>query len=1169
MIEVSNNAIDIILTAELYHTLGADRLAQAEVNKLKLKDGRNNEFLKKLLKGLKTFYDLENEKFRIKNIEPKKTSPNDKNIDKRLYIYKGTLRRINQSELSLINSYLLYDYNGKSEINPESNRAYDFEKKVDSAENFIIYICYREIKKSIKYIASAASKAYDSEKFKENLVDRGILREFDRFFGKKVLEESSFPEIKRAIDAKLERFKGNSRFAYWHRIYKLTKEKQPEIYDILNGAIVPCFVGDAWRSDFIGNFIFLLLLKYHVLSHKISEGKQYSLFHMSDDVENGQFSLLSSYVSYKNDLVRCQKIFTFVRFIAKYYSIFFSSVGGPYVPHLFQALAYLRRGNTFFLQENYKKAFNDYNYGQNYLKNKNQSEGKEFDKLVEAYTVVLEAVCAGAKGECYRQDYDYDNAYYYFCQSVMMFELISKRPEEKSWMPKKENWDSLISYGLTYNVYIINKAKLFVVKGDLRRAIKWYCICLRNFFKLYKHIMILENGEPVGIIGHSNLIAAFDETIKYLENTKNNANIQKASLKDYLSDLTGQLDFFLTHNTESMKGRCRLTGLMADIFNRISMILYLIALPGKRHSERHKLSREWHQFAMNFNRFNGLARYNHLICHILEDGKGFFALKQEEIADENFLSLKHDGSLFDRFNRHFATWLLLSIVKGKERNGVDGSDSDSKKHKEIAAKLISRMFQYTDNFSLKNKEIFRYLTRERTIKGDIEEDVSTLYVLRRWSSFTPSIPRPQAFYNRGGGFFIEHKGKGIAIDPGFNFVVNLYQEGFSVNDIDAVLITHDHIDHHADFETLLTHWHLNQEMGTQSDVKEIFLNIGLVARYNFLLNQNKEYNVHSLGEGSIVIPKNPEHAYEVHVKKAVHKDLSTDDYSVGLILNLTMDNNKNCQIAFTGDTKFEKNILENYLNCDVILFNISSLPLSEMRNYLSLSNTDEVDHYKEKLKNVLAKFKEDEESDMSLIAKQLLYAYWYFDESPEAIKDLFSNRESVADHVQLNLGSHLYLRGILELNDMLTGAQPKRGDKPQLVIVTELKEEIGSFRNKIADELNKYNNYTDKLKYLTGDIGLTVRLRPKNLEEEPLQFIQVACSRCKLNNDYLYDDIFHPTNQIGDFCIKGEDEGIFYLCKRHDIPKPSEAEYANDSYARDEIFYQKIERYNVYGSGRA
>ena len=62
-------------------------------------------------------------------------------------------------------------------------------------------------------------------------------------------------------------------------------------------------------------------------------------------------------------------------------------------------------------------------------------------------------------------------------------------------------------------------------------------------------------------------------------------------------------------------------------------------------------------------------------------------------------------------------------------------------------------------------------------------------VLRKWNSFTPAIPSAEDERSLGGGYFVWHKGKGIVIDPGYNFIENFYDAGCRICDIDTVIIT--------------------------------------------------------------------------------------------------------------------------------------------------------------------------------------------------------------------------------------------------------------------------------------------------------------------------------------------------------------------------------------------
>ena len=90
-------------------------------------------------------------------------------------------------------------------------------------------------------------------------------------------------------------------------------------------------------------------------------------------------------------------------------------------------------------------------------------------------------------------------------------------------------------------------------------------------------------------------------------------------------------------------------------------------------------------------------------------------------------------------------------------------------------------------------------------------------VLRKWNSYTPSLPisgtkvEAVSQYSIGGGYFLYgpsngaeiHRGYGLVIDPGYNFIHNFGLAGFCLDDIDGILITHAHNDHTNDFESLL------------------------------------------------------------------------------------------------------------------------------------------------------------------------------------------------------------------------------------------------------------------------------------------------------------------------------------------------------------------------------
>jgi tetratricopeptide (TPR) repeat protein len=137
---------------------------------------------------------------------------------------------------------------------------------------------------------------------------------------------------------------------------------------------------------------------------------------------------------------------------------------------------------------------------------------------------------------------------------------------------------------------------------------------------------------------------------------------------------------------------------------------------------------------------------------------------------------------------------LINFKIGIYEKTKSTTPEEAKKSSDILNKVINA-FQDKKNdfFESINKiesEFKTFTDTERSIPNDFP---SFLSILRKWNSYTPIIPSEKGD-NKGGGYFLYHKGKGIVIDPGFNFIENFYQEGFKVADIDAILITHAHND---------------------------------------------------------------------------------------------------------------------------------------------------------------------------------------------------------------------------------------------------------------------------------------------------------------------------------------------------------------------------------------
>jgi hypothetical protein len=125
----------------------------------------------------------------------------------------------------------------------------------------------------------------------------------------------------------------------------------------------------------------------------------------------------------------------------------------------------------------------------------------------------------------------------------------------------------------------------------------------------------------------------------------------------------------------------------------------------------------------------------------------------------------------------------------------------------------------------------------------------------------------------------------------------------------------------------------------------------------------------------------------------------------------------------------------------------------------------------------------------------------------------------------------------------------KRDRSEGLLVLGELREELGTFRTRISHQLNDrlFAKKKGRLRAITADVGLKIHLEGGKM--------RVLCSTCDLDNDLIPVERLHKIDQIHEVCVKGEDEGIFYNCKTHDPAAQDEPRWL-----------EAVERYDLFGS---
>lgn len=404
------------------------------------------------------------------------------------------------------------------------------------------------------------------------------------------------------------------------------------------------------------------------------------------------------------------------------------------------------------------------------------------------------------------------------------------------------------------------------------------------------------------------------------------------------------------------------------------------------------------------------------------------------------------------------------------------------------------------------------------------EEVSLHFLgLQRWNSTSPAQGR-----SLGGGYLVYHtddQGRtdlGIAIDPGFDFIRNLFHAGFSLSDIDLVLLSHAHIDHVRDFESLVT---LCLELKKRKEIKKrlhAIMTLGIYRRLAhviespglrefiepYIVDIDKELDERYIetafkfetipgsfkNHGNNLVPiigdttSDDNLKISVRPKISYHNDYSEYSDSFGFVLEFQKGNIK-YNFGYTGDTSWSRDVIINYEGCDSLLLHIGSL-----------IGIDE---------DGKRRF-----SDYS---------------SPDKCWELAKEK------------NHPYLVGVLHFLTEIYNRVLNSCDKkwPRLILLSEFGEEL---RGKIRlDLVKRLNRAYDPLRVLPVDVGLDVLLcSSKNIERRKDsyssgngrvpnkkaficngEFLKVWCVVC---------NSFVKMEQV-DFEAHGHDEALFCVCK--------------------------------------
>ena len=417
--------------------------------------------------------------------------------------------------------------------------------------------------------------------------------------------------------------------------------------------------------------------------------------------------------------------------------------------------------------------------------------------------------------------------------------------------------------------------------------------------------------------------------------------------------------------------------------------------------------------------------------------------------------------------------------------------------------------------------------------------------LQRWNSSSPAKG-----YSLGGGYLLYHVDRkkrvdvGIAIDPGFDFVRNLFHAGFSLHDIDIVLISHAHVDHIRDLEAIVTLLFELKERGNKEKRVHVILSLGAYKRLEHIvedpgfryiiepyiidmereiddryfenLGQKPKFHFES-SEGedddrltnliervSPILPplespdgqSNNSHSndgrvtIEIKPTRAFHDDKTRSD-SFGFVITLKGKTEQALTFGYTGDTKWIYPDMDD--------------PLNEDRKWQDISS-----QYKDcnALVIHLGSLIKRDDSDS--------YSFDYYDQCEENTHREFHCESLVRDE------NHPYLIGMLRLLSDLHKLPKTNQVCIPLILIGEFGEELrGHIRADLVRHLQ--NIYHDKFAILPIDVGINVRLRSKRGAD-------AKGARCNCTVWCVHCDDFVEIGEA-DFRLYGADHALYCVCK--------------------------------------
>jgi hypothetical protein len=887
-------------------------------------------------------------------------------------------------------------------------------------------------------------------------------------------------------------------------------------------------------------------------------------------------------------------------------------------------LALHRRAYAYALRNDREAAYNDYHKLQRLIRD-SERRVRRAPVHVEGALEFLAGLAAQADhhtGELYRAEHAHTSALAHFRAADHRLQLL----RSKGYMGRvleNSRWHVALQ---------VSRGKACYELGLHKDSLRWHLTAWREFLRL----LAADTGTEAST-------DAITETLTWLEGVQYDPEFRKNDIREKVGPVVDQLAGLIIDR--------RLGALAAEILVRLGHLLLIlnvdsqpdnhlrIAFDDAHPRTRHEGLPQENDLAMRcltkaaqcdnrstligtnllkirYRHLAGLADPPHpaLVSRTSDGSRSKHKAVGRDGARADAIDLLRSAPLatvdsqwplggdnYERLARVTEYVLLLTMVeRAAARPRLRQAANE-----EIGERLLMNFFTHTDSINVRKLQAHQFLTRPRRRSQPPTRrpaQAIELVCMRRYSSPFLLLPRPSAFRALGGGYFVAlHPARdvdadvldcqpfGIVVDPGVDFVENLYRAGRSLSDVDMVIVTHDHVDHLGALDSLLSLLHARADILADEAMERnsrrpavrprpkrpfpVLVNRSVMDRYRSVktLSGKKSGNsflpLDDFVRGSSVSGMPERFEIVAMSSEAVdrngigHTDLGQNP-SFGVCIRSTKK--RGPSVAFTSDvpappanTANQARWLKYWrpaLSADVLVAHLSTTPLTQLRKMARLDASD----HKLARKNAkeLNRIRANLSKHDPPLDGRIAFAFW-----------LRSRRSgptaSLSQKVPGNWeppANHAYVEGLLTWARAYKKARGGAG----LFIVGELSEELGTMRGKIAAGLNRTVFRKRGIYALTGDIGLRTfsmgssptakGSKHASRSDDGARETRVLCTTCNLDTDRVAHERYHLSDDIHEVCVKGENEGMFYNCLEHE-----------PSLQEEPAFLERLERFDVFG----